>query len=316
MAAIAALRRITASTWGASFTRARLLYNSAVRPAITYGAEAWFEPELAKHSKVVQAIGKVQASGMRVVAGAYRATPIRELETETFTPPLDIYCSELKARHIRRTYASQAGTFIQEQCRMIRSRLLRRGPARTIPLIVPVIQAKLDWALSRERALGTDSKKAVLQEWRAKWHSGLRRRRWFPSIAATERPSACRLKLHERLKKAESSALVQARTGRIGLAHFLNKAQVPGFESPACRCEQGSETAEHLLLHCPLESERRRWGRRSILSDLVSKPDYTAATAKWIIQGGRLGQFQLASHLLYSNESVLKSRELGEGALE
>jgi hypothetical protein len=100
-----------------------LLYNSAVRPTITYGAEVWFEPEVAKHSKVAQAISKVQASGMRVVAGAFRATPIRELETETFTPPLDIYCNELKARHIRRTYASQAGTFIQEQYRMISSRL-------------------------------------------------------------------------------------------------------------------------------------------------------------------------------------------------
>ena len=43
---------------------------------------------------------------------------------------------------------------------------------------------------------------------------------------------------------------VQARTGRIGLAHFLNKARVPGYETAACRCGLGDETAEHLLLHC------------------------------------------------------------------
>ena len=72
--------------------------------------------------------------------------------------------------------------------------------------------------------------------------------------------SANRLKLHEHLKKAESSVLVQARTGRIGLAHFLAKVQVPGFETPSCRCELGDETAEHVLLHCEIEIERRSWG--------------------------------------------------------
>ena len=66
------------------------------------------------------------------MAGAFRATPIRELEAETFTPPLDVYCSELRARHIRRTYSSPVGTFIKEQCRMISSRLRRRGPQRLL----------------------------------------------------------------------------------------------------------------------------------------------------------------------------------------
>jgi len=57
--AVAALKRVTASTWGASFIRARLLYNSVVRPAITYGTAVWLEPETTKRSKVVQVISKV-----------------------------------------------------------------------------------------------------------------------------------------------------------------------------------------------------------------------------------------------------------------
>src|ERR1700742_1917428 len=210
---------------GASFVRARLLYNSAVWPTITYGTEGWFEPEITKHGKVIQAISKVQASGMRVVAGAFRATPIRELEAETFTPPLDVYCSELRARQIRRTYSSPVGMFIKEQCRMISSRLRRRGPWRIVPQLVPVIQEKLDWALRWERTFGTDSKKAVLQEWHGKWYSGQRRSRWC-SLAPTEARSPRRLKLHKQLKKSESSVLVQATTRRIGLAHFLNTDRV------------------------------------------------------------------------------------------
>jgi hypothetical protein len=101
----------------------------------------------------------------------------------------------------------------------------------------------------------------------------------------------------------ESSVLVQARTGRIGLAHFLNKARVPGYETPACRCGLGDETAEHLLLHCQLETERRQWRRSTRLRDLVSEPRNTATTARWIIQSGRIGQFQLASKLLYGGTS-------------
>ena len=39
------------------------------------------------------------------------------------------------------------------------------------------------------------------------------------------------LKLHKGLQKAESSMLIQLRTGRTGLRHFLNKVRVPGYES-------------------------------------------------------------------------------------
>jgi hypothetical protein len=126
-------------------------------------------------------------------------------------------------------------------------------------------------------------------------------------LASTEAPSASRPKLHRQLKKAESSVLVQARTGRIGLAHFLNKAQVPGYETPAFRCRLGDATAKHLLHHCQLETERRQWRRGTRLSDLVSEPSSAATTEKWIIQSGRLGQFQLASKLLYGGESSVGS---------
>jgi hypothetical protein len=45
----------------------------------------------------------------RVVAGAFRATPIRELEAETYTPPLDVYCGELRAGQIRRNTPPKLG---------------------------------------------------------------------------------------------------------------------------------------------------------------------------------------------------------------
>ena len=42
------------------------------------------------------------------------------------------------------------------------------------------------------------------------------------------------LKLHEGLRKAESTLLTQARTGRIGLAQFLYTRKVLGFYTATC----------------------------------------------------------------------------------
>ncbi len=186
---------------------------------------------------------------------------------------------------------------------MIASRLRRRDVRNTVPLIVPVIQDKLSWADKRESAYGSESRRATLQEWRERWarESRRRRRRWC-STAATEGPCADKLRLHKHLKKAESAVLVQARTGRIGLAHFLHKAKVPGIIAPSCACEQGTETAEHVLLHCQFEAERRNWQRGASLRDLVSNQRNTKHVAKWLIQSGRLGQFRLANKLLYPEE--------------
>ena len=72
---------------------------------------------------MAKAISKTQVSGMRVVSGAFRATLIRELEAETYIPPMDIYCAKRQARHIRKVFASLTGAYIQEQCRIIYSQL-------------------------------------------------------------------------------------------------------------------------------------------------------------------------------------------------
>jgi hypothetical protein len=71
------------------------------------------------------------------------------------------------------------------------------------------------------------------------------------------------LKLHSQLRKAESSVLVQACTGRIGLAKFLYSQKVPGVVSAQCRCGAGEETPRHMALVCIEEAGRRQALRTS-----------------------------------------------------
>ena len=117
-------------------------------------------------------------------------------------------------------------------------------------------------------------------------------------------PGRTILKLHQNLWKAESSALVQFRTGRTGLASFLYWIGVPEFKSPVCRCRQEEETPYHVLRHCPLE-EGSRQSLRTICGGgidvvrLLNTPEGAGVAARWIVQSGRLSQFRVAKALWY-----------------
>lgn len=43
---------------------------------------------------VTGALGRAQNKSLRIVAGAFKSTPIRNLETETWVPPLDLYLNK------------------------------------------------------------------------------------------------------------------------------------------------------------------------------------------------------------------------------
>jgi hypothetical protein len=111
------------------------------------------------------------------------------------------------------------------------------------------------------------------------------------------------LKLHSGLRKAESSVLVQAQTGRIGLAKFLYNRKVPGILSAQCRCGAGEETPRHMALYCIEEAGRRlglRTNGRTNYQQLIGTASGAKQFAKWLICSGRLGQFSLARSLLYN----------------
>ena len=88
-----ALTKIAISTWGASFARARHVYLAVVRPAITYGSTVWYAPAGTKDARKEMA-GKlevVQNRCLRIVAGAYKATPIEILQAKTMMPPMQVH---------------------------------------------------------------------------------------------------------------------------------------------------------------------------------------------------------------------------------
>ena len=166
-----ALTRITALTWGASFTRARQIYSSVVRPALVYGAGVWHTPGRDSARGLAAKLQPIQNKCLRVVAGAYKATPIKALETETYTPPLDLYLDGRLAAFRDRLANSQVGRSIQEACKVIQRRLWnkkgRRRGYRPIPSL-----AKDDWA--KTRALDLEKpieSKRTMEAWIYRWQA-------------------------------------------------------------------------------------------------------------------------------------------------
>jgi hypothetical protein len=106
----------------------------------------------------------------------------------------------------------------------------------------------------------------VLEDWTARWTRDQKRtervvrpgtdpmgRQTVPEDTPSNKGA---LKLHSRLRKAESLVLVQARTGRIRLARFLYNHKVPGIEVAQCMCRAGEETPQHVAAYCTEETKR------------------------------------------------------------
>lgn len=311
-----ALLRTTASTWGATFARARHIYNAVVRPAIAYGAAIWHTPTqmergVGNHGRANKPTGpvtklmKIQNKCLRAIAGAYKATPTSVLEVETATPPLDLYLNERIASFRKRQQMKGMQELISAACAQVRRKLAprRRKRGRTGQTNTEG-ENRSQWAEKWKR-LG---RQAVLEGWKRRWSTT--QPKW--GIIRASAPAEKAPKIHEGLRKAESSILTQIRTGRIGLAAFLNRARVPDFPSPMCQCGRAEETASHIIAFCPRFVAQRGSltsppADRLDIRTLVSTPKGAKRIARWFLKLQILPQFRLAEELMREEEE--KERE-------
>ncbi|CAP61499.1 uncharacterized protein PODANS_4_1180 [Podospora anserina S mat+] len=114
-----------------------------IRSAIAYGAANYHTPTPTggQPRGLAKRLAKAQTRNLRIVAGAYKATPIRNLETETWVPPLDLYLNKRLADFEARPqnpclHSGQGldaskhppGQLVQEACNRIYRRFQRRRP--------------------------------------------------------------------------------------------------------------------------------------------------------------------------------------------
>lgn len=142
----------------------------------------------------------------------------------------------------------------------------------------------------------------VTDEWKQTWRDSERGQQLFK---VAPEPSRKILALHRGTPRALSSLMVQMRTGKIGLRHFLHQRRVPGIMSGECDCGRGLQTVSHVLYKCgkfdglrlsfrmPDERGRRRW--TTDLRKLLSQRSTAIAAAKFMMATKLLGKFGATS---------------------
>ena len=87
--ALSSLSRIFYSTWDFPVLTAHLVYTAVLRSVLSYAVGIWFNP-LRKFSNISSLI-IFQNKYLRLIGGAFKATPSFLLESEFFLLPLDLY---------------------------------------------------------------------------------------------------------------------------------------------------------------------------------------------------------------------------------
>jgi hypothetical protein len=279
------LTRLTASTWGASLRVSRLLYTAVVRPAITTDCRAWLAPPSTPlyRKGLGEELQRVENHCLRTVFGAYKATPVRSLKVEVGVPPLFIHMDGRQARFRLRPAESGIDRVIGEgilkvrqflsctRARPRRPRTPRKWQSSGYPRpstpppsnLVPLTSSQLSWAQQwvpqddprYPATISTRANRKINTLWLQQWQSSAKSP---PNPDLVEAPPGTDvLKLHEGLRKAESSLAIQLRTGVNGLDAFLFQARVPAVPSLLCSCGRGRQTAKHVLIFCPRHARAR-----------------------------------------------------------
>ena len=106
-------------------------------------------------------------------------------------------------------------------------------------------------------------------------------------------PTTDVLQKFKSMSKAESSVIVQARTGKIGLRDYLHRIGVE--PSPKCPCGAARQTVKHTLLNCPRHDAARgellQVGDKD-LTRLLEIPALAVKVAKFLLATGELHQFR------------------------
>lgn len=325
--AMLAMTRLGASTWGATFARARQIYTTVIRPNLTYASPVWHKrnaqetlPTKEKNLQIIQNVA------LRNITGAFKRVSTETLEAETYTPPINIFMNRLQDRSTLRMQNTGRADEIRSAREKIRVRLHNVPPTagflktpgeqKAIRLrnVLDKTQEYHEKKRQERRYRGTaevktPTKETVIsmyhfEQWEKKWE--LYRRR-IPDAHATEAQRTAlgrkTLRMREGLQKAESTLAMHIRTERIGLQSYLYTRNVPGVESPECSCGWTRQTAKHVLRYCPRWTELQ--GRMGTECDttnyrtMIATAKGLRAAARMLIGTGLLEQFSLARQLLY-----------------
>lgn len=117
-----ALSKVTTSTWGATFSKARHIYSAVVRPAMSYGSTVWHSPPKHKDFSKLAAgkLSVIQNKCLRTVSGAcVQGDPNPSPRNRDVCSSMTLHLKHLQIKARYRLQVSGQSKFIAKSCKRI-----------------------------------------------------------------------------------------------------------------------------------------------------------------------------------------------------
>ncbi|KLP19259.1 Uncharacterized protein LW94_3629 [Fusarium fujikuroi] len=322
------IARICNTTAGPDMIALRQLYITTVRPIISHGCGAWFIYGEAKVKYQItkdlgRYLGSIQNQCLRIVTGALARTKGRAVNKEAYVEDILVYLDRVAT--VQRARALD--TPDHERLRRIRRQ--GRTPAEFDLHPYHALDHAARYLLERANESCRDRspnnvRKAMVKiakqdshEMSCKiWSQHVEERNnelsRFRSAADMDKAGwgPHNLKRYRGLSRAQSTMLIQCRTGYIALnkyLHWINVSlpspnestwltMVQAYESPLCDCGAADETVFHAFIQCEMLATARielytALGHQDFYRMLSEKPEIAA---DWAITHFQIPQFEYA----------------------
>lgn len=254
------LKIISGSPWGPRLERMRQLYLTSVRPIMTYACPAWFvigdenswTYGLKKY--LVHRLDRLQYECLITISGAYQNTSEVVLHKELHIEPIALHLHRIAMAHRVREFDTGEAQDLEEvrkhsYPRRLTRKFVESHPYNTVYHYAKLLRADVESNLratrpeladgiwgdkhGRQRAItsymGQQAALKCAQMWdryRRDHSKGTDTDPGSSPVALEDEWGPANLKRHRNLPRAQSSILIQMRTGSNGLDSFLYKKKV------------------------------------------------------------------------------------------
>ena len=217
---IGALTSLAGSTWGASVTELRRIYQAVVIPQMMYGCSAWsvaHERGEGYTKQTIDSLKRLQAKAARIIGGAYKATSGPALDIELYLLPIEQQIWKTSSETVSRILSTE------KMPALAGFRLLRttRSRGRQTPYVSPL--AHTYRRLHQHRGETIEEQEVIPPYLAPPWWQG-------PNLRIAPSPEIARTQHKEFLKRPSNSIFVY--TDGSGIDNHIGAAAV----SPLTRC--------------------------------------------------------------------------------
>ncbi len=299
--------------WKAIFRKIRMLYIFVVRLVLIYDVFVWHMLKN-KKLKMINKLAIIQNRCLRSIFESFRSISISILKAETHVAFIDLHLNQLQIQIRYRMRIANMSNIIRKECKSITSKLSNDFDKSRMHKLFSselkhewVTQQLIDkqtssitvrfafWANSVR--LDHDAIRFNSQRKREMYRFHMKRwkKRWIEyaffvlaSISTQiDLVDKKRLKLHDQLKKIESSLTIQIRIEKIDFASFLHRRKILDVKFIFCRCDWSNQTIKHVIMFCSFMNDRNQLFKDVDINDyhvMTHSSKKLKTIVKWLMQ--------------------------------